>query len=198
MEKKKTYVWDNDLSRFNEKYAWNLFRLVRWKSKWKENPPCIYCEGKVWKTSTRKEGNQFFYQCQKCDRRFTDLTGTPFHKTRLPIRSILFLIILSGSSTPNSKIARLIKIARTTVVRYTLNLKESNFCQELKSELAKKGITKKTLLVFYSKKDPACHSDRREEPSHKKRLTRDDYPGQSTCRRYMPSREARRLRNLQR
>jgi transposase-like protein len=182
---KKKWTWDRDLSRFNEWFAWQTFRNIRWNlSAPRHNPRCIYCKGDTYKISQRKEGNQFFYKCKTCGKGFTDLTETPFHKSRLTMRTALFLTALWMAAIPKKRIADLLGIARTTVIRHAEEIRDSQLCERINQRLKERGITAKRIIEYLTPKaEEQKPVTRPEMPLDKdtlrelRKLTRDDYRG---------------------
>lgn len=139
------YVWDQKirLSDLTELKAWIIFRHVRWKDK---PPRCIYCQSPVKKNSSRKNKTQFFYKCTRCNKNFTDLTGTPFHKTRLRMKQILLLTVLIRNDIPINRVYQVLGIGNTTAFRYSNEIKEFELCERLVECLKDMDITHEVIL----------------------------------------------------
>lgn len=142
-------MWDKDLSKFSEWYAWEAFRRIRWDAR---NPRCIFCRESTGKKDQRKGGNQFFYQCLVCGKGFTDLTGTPFHKSRLTMQQIMFLTALCMADVPKKRISEILGIARSTVIRHAEDIKTSDLCRRINSGLLTRGITAGRIISYLTPK----------------------------------------------
>jgi len=91
-------------SELPEEWCWKILRDLRWPAK----IHCPYCQAKAGRHWRR--GHVWYYWCSRCNRSFSDLTGTPFAGTRLPL-SLWFQAISSmmikGHPTAKGLIATL-------------------------------------------------------------------------------------------
>lgn len=138
-------LWEKQIGPqdLDEKYAWIIFRYIRWK----DSPPlCIYCQSPVGINSKRKGKHQYFYKCSSCKKNFTDLTDTPFNKTRLLMRQILFMTVLIRGGIPINRICKIMRISNATGFRHHKAIKKSERCKKLSECLSVMSITTDSVL----------------------------------------------------
>lgn len=94
-----------------EAWCWQILRARRWP----KGVVCAYCHsGRV--ERHRQCGWAAHYRCRRCRRMFSDLTGTPFEKTRIPLSAWFVVIdrVLSEASVPVGRLAQMISVNRKT------------------------------------------------------------------------------------
>jgi len=94
-----------------EAWCWQVLRERRWP----KGVVCAYCHaGRV--ERHRQCGPAAHYRCRRCRRMFSDLTGTPFEKTKAPLSAWFVAIDLmqSEASIPVGRLAQMISVNRKT------------------------------------------------------------------------------------
>ncbi|NKE72814.1 transposase [Candidatus Manganitrophus noduliformans] len=74
-----------------EAWCWQTFRAIRWGGR----VFCPCCGEKARRHCRR--GEAYCYWCRNCNRIFSDLTGTPFEGTKVPLSTWFMAIDLLGS-----------------------------------------------------------------------------------------------------
>lgn len=87
-----------------EAWCYELLRRLRWP----EKITCPYCEQTRVTTHAKSKNGKLTnrYFCFSCRRTFTDLTGTPFARTHLPLGLWFLSLDLIGEGTTTSDLAR--------------------------------------------------------------------------------------------
>jgi len=113
-----------------EDWCWQALRDLRWPVR----VLCPYCRGRAGRHWRKGHGCQ--YWCSRCKRKFSDLTGTPFEGTHLPLKlwfqAIVFLAI-KGQPTAKGLVGTL-GVDRKTArrIRDTLrNLRHDPFIRSI-------------------------------------------------------------------
>jgi len=102
----------------NENEALDIFRSIRWACG-------IYCPtcGSFEINNRGPRGNTRRYTCKKCDTSFSDFTGTPFEKSKIPFGQVLWIL----TNIHNKSIKRMaeeLQLNRKTVARYHKLIRE--------------------------------------------------------------------------
>lgn len=98
-----------------EEWCWKTLRELRWPVR----VICPHCGNRAGRHC--RERYAYYYRCRGCHRMFSDLAGTPFHGTCLPL-NLWFVAIdrmVLGSRLPTSTLARFIGVDRKTARRIT-------------------------------------------------------------------------------
>src|SRR4029077_13930413 len=97
----------------DEAAAWKLLEELRWQG----SPGCSHCgsigdhyfltpkNGPSRKTRTGADTARRLWKCRDCRRQFSVLTGTIMHRTKVPIRTWLF-VLFEMSASKNGVAAR--------------------------------------------------------------------------------------------
>ena len=88
---------------FSEAWCYELLRRVRWP----DGIACPYCGSiRVTTHSKSAEAARQRYLCLGCRHTFTDLTGTPFARTNLPLATWFWGLRLLGEGRSRSELAK--------------------------------------------------------------------------------------------
>lgn len=117
---------------FSEAWCYGLLRQARWPN----GIACPYCgQRRVTTHSKSAEAAWRRYLCLGCRRTFTDLTGTPFAGTNLPLGTWFRCLRLLGERRSRSELAKEIGVKWDTVGhmerRLALALARPGFVREL-------------------------------------------------------------------
>lgn len=109
----------------NEKYALQTFKKLRWKGQ----IACIHC-GCVERITTYSVATNGVkrYFCPHCTKTFTDLSGTLFSKTKIPLWKWIYVLITlleSTGSLSSAETARMIQVSYPTAWRMMRKLRKA-------------------------------------------------------------------------
>ncbi len=97
---------------FSEAWCYELLRTVRWP----HGVTCPYCGGsRVTTHSKFAKAPRRRYLCLGCRRTFTDLTGTPFARTNLPLATWFRGLRLLGEGGRRSELAKALGVKWDTM-----------------------------------------------------------------------------------
>lgn len=96
----------------SEAWCYEIIRRVRWP----DGVACPFCGRRRVTIHTRPAGTpRRRYLCLECRRTFTDLTGTPFARTNLPLRKWLQCLRLLPDGRSTTDLANALKVKWDTV-----------------------------------------------------------------------------------
>lgn len=91
------------MAQFGDGWCYALLRTVRWPKR----PICPFCGGTRVTTHSKSSGTpRRRYVCIACRRTFTDLTGTIFARTNLPLGTWFHCLQLMGRGHTTSGLAK--------------------------------------------------------------------------------------------
>jgi len=94
-------------AKLDEPLSYEILRTLRWP----KGVVCPYCEQMRVTTHTKSALTpRRRYLCVNCRRTFTDLTGTPFASTNLPLRIWLLSLRLIGEVKVTSELAKALNV----------------------------------------------------------------------------------------
>ncbi len=120
-------------SELNETYCYEALR----RSRWPNGIICLYCgERRVTTHSISARTPRRRYLCISCRRTFTDLTGTPFGRTNLPLGTWFRCLQLMEAARSTSELAKELGVKWDTSAlmqrRLRLALARPGFIQQLR------------------------------------------------------------------
>ncbi|WP_157754352.1 IS1/IS1595 family N-terminal zinc-binding domain-containing protein [Halodesulfurarchaeum formicicum] len=94
------------------------------EARWPDGVRCPYCSSSftIKKGTSRKETQR--YQCQNCDRGFTDLTGTVFENHQLSVSEMCYIVTQTDSESITS-IASDLDRSYKTVLNFVHDLRSA-------------------------------------------------------------------------
>lgn len=99
--------------KLDEASSYQILRALRWP----KGVICPYCEHACVTTHTKSALTpRLRYLCVGCRRTFTDLTGTPFARTNLPLRIWLLSLQLIGEGLATSELAKALEVKWDTAI----------------------------------------------------------------------------------
>jgi len=95
--------------------------------RWKDGVFCPRCGSYEIKKSGFNFQNKLkqHYKCKECQKKFDDLTGTPFSKHRLSAPKMLIFLYFLGLNLSNSQIAQELNLAKSTAQDIATSLRKS-------------------------------------------------------------------------
>ena len=97
----------------NEASSYEILRAVRWP----KGVVCPYCEQTRVTTHTKSALTpRRRYLCLGCRRTFSDLTGTPFARTNLPLGTWFFALWLMEERLVTSELAKALEVKWDTAI----------------------------------------------------------------------------------
>ena len=97
----------------NEASSYEILRAVRWP----KGVVCPYCEQTRVTTHTKSALTpRRRYLCLGCRRTFSDLTGTPFARTNLPLGTWFFALWLMEERLVTSELAKELEVKWDTAI----------------------------------------------------------------------------------
>ncbi len=100
-------------TKFDEAWSYETLRAMRWP----KGIVCPYCEQSRVTTHTKSTRTpRQRYLCLSCRRTFSDLTGTPFARTNLPLGIWLLSLRLIGEGIATSELAKALDVKWDTAV----------------------------------------------------------------------------------
>ncbi|TAK08340.1 hypothetical protein EPO44_02795 [bacterium] len=120
-------------AKFSEGWCYETLREARWPN----GTICPYCgQGRVTTHTRFTNTPRHRYLCLDCRRTFSDLTGTPFARTNLPLSTWFFCLQLSGQGLRTSELARELRVKWDTLLymqrRLTLPLNRPGLIRRLR------------------------------------------------------------------
>ncbi len=120
----------------NELSSYEILRALRWP----RGVVCPHCKGTHVTTHTRSAFTpRRRYLCVTCRRTFTDLTGTPFARTNLPLRIWFLSLQLIGEVQVTSELAHALNVKWDTAAhiqrRLTVPLSRPGLIRRLRDAL---------------------------------------------------------------
>ncbi|MFQ5779150.1 MAG: hypothetical protein ACE5HN_00020 [Nitrospiria bacterium] len=137
-------------------------RILR-ELRWGDQVFCLRCRETA--RRHRRQRQAWYYRCVRCRRVFSDLTGTPFEKTKIPLSAwFLAVILVRSEEAPTSfELAQIMQVDLRTASR----MKEC--LRALKEDPLIRSIeTRMSLWKIYNA--------RRDEPLFVKGKRHDDPP----------------------
>lgn len=109
-----------------QKYPKKIAQLFREK-RWKEGVVCPKCKGHWIKVHQRLNNGIQKYRCQQCRRIFSDLTGTIFEGTKIPLWKWLFALseFLHTSGISSIELSEKLSINQKTAWRMLMVIRKS-------------------------------------------------------------------------
>ena len=99
--------------KLDETSSYEILRALRWP----KGVICPYCKQARVTTHTKSALTpRRRYLCVGCRRTFTDLIGTPFARTNLPLRIWLLSLQLIGEGLASSELAKVLEVKWDTAV----------------------------------------------------------------------------------
>lgn len=89
----------------DERRCLHLFRDLRWEGR----VTCVHCG------SRRVRQRDWWWRCRDCDRRFSVMSGTIFHKSKLLLSQIVWVVGMLELTTSSREIARMIGVQVNSV-----------------------------------------------------------------------------------
>ncbi len=123
---------------FNEAWGYKMLRHVRWPN----GVTCSHCgRGRVTTHSRSARTPRRRYLCLECRRTFTDLTGTPFARTNLPLGTWLLCLQLMGQGRTTAELAKKLGVKWDTTAHMRARLQgaseHTGFVQQLRETMGK-------------------------------------------------------------
>jgi transposase-like protein len=107
---------------FDESYCYTKLREVRWP----DGIVCPLCKlGRVTTHTKFATTPRRRYLCLHCRRTFTDLTGTPFARTNLPLGTWASALRLASAGQSTSELARELGVAWDTAAHLARRIGEA-------------------------------------------------------------------------
>lgn len=121
---------------FDEERCYETIRGVRWPN----GIICPYCEqGRVTTHSKSVKHPRRRYLCLDCRRTFSDLKGTPFARTNLPLRTWFLSLQLTGGPVTTSELAKALEVKWDTAAyirrRLAISLSRPGLIRRLRDAL---------------------------------------------------------------
>jgi transposase-like protein len=160
-----------------EEKAWQLFRHVRWNGK---KPKCLYC-GHVGVTLSK---HRRLYICPICRRKFTDRHKTPYCKARVPMRKIIFFIVLVHGGIPVNKIYQVLCISKTAALRLSVIIKTRSIAKKILKHIQIDTSLTVEKIIYYLAPEFDSTFKRNKEYHLSLKLANKDLPRCGECGSY--------------
>jgi transposase-like protein len=117
---------------FSEAWCYEVLRRIRWPN----GLICPFCaESRVTIHSKSATTPRRRYLCLGCRQTFSDLTGTPFARTNLPLSTWFLCLRLMGQGRRTSELARELGVKGETMTRIQRRLTMAMGCSGLVRQL---------------------------------------------------------------
>lgn len=105
---------------FRDAWCYEILRRVRWPN----GMACPLCGSLKVTTHSKSSGSpRCKYLCRDCRRTFTDLTGTPFARTNLPLSTWFLCLRLMGQGRSTSELAKALGVKWDTAAHLERRLR---------------------------------------------------------------------------